>query len=86
MSTILDHSAILSRVTDNGLGYLVDKVTKKVLLFTFDKLPSYKGETVSQLGLKAGSPVNYALDDEGTVIAVNVITRQAKKKSTLFSW
>lgn len=81
------HAGVISRVTDNGLGYLIDQATHEVLPFTFDKIPRYKGETVSELGLKAGSLVQYDVGGDGTVASVIISKPRAEyKKRTLFSW
>lgn len=83
----LHHNGVISRVTENGLGYLVDQATHQVLPFTFDKIPSYKGETVSELGLKAGSVVQYDVGRDGTVAMVIIPRRQIEsKKRSMFPW
>lgn len=79
----LHHAGVISRVTENGLGYLVDQTTHQVLPFTFDKIPSYKGETVSELGLKAGSVVQYDVGRDGTVALVIIQNRQEGSKKRL---
>lgn len=81
------HASVISRVTDNGLGYLVDQATREVLPFTFDKIPRYRGESVSEMGLKADSVVQYDVGGDGTVASVIISEPRAKgKKRALFSW
>lgn len=61
------HDGILSRVTKDGVGYLVDQGSQKVFTFTFDKIANYRGESASELGLAAGVIVTYDLDKFGRV-------------------
>lgn len=70
MSAALNKKATLSRITENGLGYLVDQADHRVLAFTFDKIPGYHGQTREKLGLKPGQVVDYDTDDEGYVAEV----------------
>ena len=72
-------TAILSRVTPDGLGYLVDKSTGQILHFTFDKIPNYRGESTAQLGLAEGDDVTYEADDSGQVAKVFIPLRSARK-------
>jgi hypothetical protein len=78
------HKAILSRVTQDGLGYLVDKDSHKVFAFTFDKISNYKGQTTTELGISAGSPVTYDIDGLGHVVKVEIAAPQPKKRA--FAW
>lgn len=71
--------AILSRITPDGLGYLVDKNSHKILYFTFDKIPNYRGESTAQLGLAKGDDVSYEADEDGQVTKVLIQHRDAKK-------
>ncbi len=75
--------AILSRVTPNGLGYLVDKNSRQILHFTFDKIPDYRGESTAQLGLSEGDDVLYEADENGQVAKVFIPLRSARKA---FAW
>lgn len=68
----LSKKAVLSRVTENGLGYLVDQGSLRVFAFTFDKIPGYRGQSRVELGLKPGRIVNYDVDDKGFVAAVTL--------------
>jgi hypothetical protein len=76
------HKAVLSRITRDGVGYLVDQGSHKVFTFTFDKIPNYRGQSAAELGIAAGSPVTYDLDNSGYVSKVQ-LTQPAKKRWTL---
>jgi hypothetical protein len=73
------NEAILSRITPDGLGYLVDKNSRQIFFFTFDKIPNYRGESTSALGLAKGDDVSYEADANGQVTKVFVPVRNAKK-------
>lgn len=75
--------AVLARVTPDGLGYLVDKTTRRMFYFTFDKIPNYRGQTLAQLGISRGDDVQYEADDMGQVTRV-VIGQKPHKR--IFSW
>ncbi|RSZ59827.1 hypothetical protein HF313_13930 [Massilia atriviolacea] len=75
--------AILSRITPDGLGYLVDKRSHEIFHFTFDKIPNYRGESTEQLGLVKGDDVSYESDDDGQVTKVIIPIRSSKK---MFAW
>lgn len=75
--------AILSRVSQDGLGYLMDRTTRKVLHFTFDKIPNYRGESIAQLGICKGDEVTYEADEAGRVTKVFIQTRLPRK---IFAW
>lgn len=64
-------TALLGRVTERGLGYIVDDSTGNTFAFTFDKFPNYKGESARELGLTQGSKVTFELDDSGMVKKVS---------------
>ncbi|USX21037.1 hypothetical protein NHH82_02385 [Oxalobacteraceae bacterium OTU3REALA1] len=71
--------AILSRITPDGLGYLVDKNSHKIFYFTFDKIPNYRGESTTELGLTKGDDISYEADEDGQVTKVLIPNRTAKK-------
>ncbi len=75
--------AILSRITPDGLGYLVDKKSLQVYYFTFDKLPNYRGESTEELNLSRGDEVSYEADDKGQVTKVFAPVRSQKN---VFAW
>ena len=70
---------ILSRVTEDGVGYLVDQKSKNVFPFTFDKILNYRGEAPSKLGLAAGAAVTYDLDGMGQIAKVTIKAQEKKK-------
>lgn len=74
--------AIFSRVTGDGVGYLVDEGSNKTFTFTFDKIPNYRGQSPKELGISAGAPVTYDLDNAGHVSRVE-LTPPKKKRWTL---
>jgi hypothetical protein len=71
--------AILSRVTKDGLGYLVDKSSRQTLYFTFDKIPNYRGQSLSQLGIARGDDVTYEADEGGQVTSVLIPSKPHRK-------
>lgn len=75
--------AILSRVTRDGLGYLVDKDSRRILHFTFDKIPNYRGQSKEQLGIAKGDDVSYETGSDGQVTTVLIDVRENKKA---FAW
>jgi len=75
--------AILSRVTPDGLGYLVDTSTKRIFHFTFDKIPNYRGQSTAQLGIARGDDVEYEADDRGQVTKVVIGSKPHKRA---FAW
>ena len=75
--------AILSRVTPDGLGYLIDSSTRQVLHFTFDKIPNYRGQSTAELGISRGDDVEYEADENGQVTKVVIGIRPQKR---LLAW
>ena len=48
---------VITRIEDFGLGFVESRKTGERYAFRFDKIDGYHGETLRELGLKAGSPV-----------------------------
>lgn len=74
--------AILSGISPDGLGYLLDKNTKDVVYFTFDKIPNYHGQSVNEINANRGDEVDYETDVRGQVVKVFLSIGQKKR----FAW
>ena len=75
--------AILSRISPEGLGYLLDKNSNAVIPFTVNKIPNYRGEPVTQIAPTRGDQVDYETDTSGQVVKVFLPISAQKKK---FAW
>jgi hypothetical protein len=56
----LQQQGVITRIEDFGLGYV--KADSGYYAFEFDKIEGYGGETLHELGLRAGSPVVFDAD------------------------
>lgn len=75
--------AILARMTPDGLGYLFDKSSEKIVHCTFDKIPNYRGQALTQIDAARGDNVTYEADAEGRVVKVFLPLNAPKK---MFAW
>lgn len=75
--------AILSRISPDGLGYLLDEKSGAVLPFTVDKIPDYRGQPVMQIEAKRGDEVDYETNVVGDVVRVFLRISDHKKR---FAW
>ena len=80
------HRGTVARVASNGVGYFTDDATQKVFVFTFDRLHRYRGEAISELGLKEGSPVKFKLDADGNVERVFTAHAKTKARTKFFAF
>jgi hypothetical protein len=48
---------VITRIEDFGLGFVESQKTGERYAFRFDKIDGYHGETLRELGLRAGSAV-----------------------------
>jgi hypothetical protein len=48
---------VITRIEDFGLGFVESRKTGERYAFRFDKIDGYHGETLREIGLRAGSPV-----------------------------
>jgi len=46
-----EFKGVLSRVSEDGIAYLVDQESARTFPFTFDKISGYRGEPARKLGL-----------------------------------
>ena len=75
--------AILARITPDGLGYLLDKSSEQIVHFTFDKIPNYRGQALTEIAASRGDDVTYETDAQGHVVKV-FLPLTAQKK--IFAW
>ena len=54
-----------------GLAYLAESSTGKVIGFSVNQLKGYRGETLKELELAAGTKFWYETDDAGQVIRLS---------------
>ncbi|MEA2337689.1 MAG: hypothetical protein QOE82_1696 [Thermoanaerobaculia bacterium] len=48
---------VITRIEDFGLGFVESRKSGERYAFRFDKIDGYHGETLRELGLRAGSAV-----------------------------
>ena len=50
-----------------GFGVVRDPASKRNYTFTFDQIPSYRGESARELGLAVGSDVQFDINYQETL-------------------
>jgi len=73
-----EFKGVLSRVSEDGIAYLVDQESARTFPFTFDKISGYRGEPARKLGFVAGAAVGYGLDANGHVEEVALMPQPKK--------
>lgn len=60
----------LVRIDPHGVGYIQSGGEERG--FTFDKIEGYRGESVKEMGLKAGQPIGVTIAPDGMIATVNI--------------
>ena len=54
----------ITQLTRSGMGYLREAGSGRDFVFTFSRIDGYRGESLREMGLKAGSAVDFYCDGE----------------------
>ncbi len=62
----VDEKGVICALTPQGLGLIRPENSERFLIFTFDKIPGYRGESLKEmyaLGIREGSHVVFSATD-----------------------
>jgi len=62
-----EHRGKIVRIEGDGTGFVKDSEADKAYIFTFDKIPGYRGESIREIarrGIKVGASVTVTTASE----------------------